>query len=148
MYFNLDPTLVASVTAVISAIAISVSAYVANRDHESRTKIASAELSMKMVEVVRREEFRSILRKVGTDENLDPTEINRILTHYEYVASFANNGVIKHKEVLHQHGRNIKALFDNKQVRAEYDRQREENPDYNYTELHTLYPKIDKEIKS
>ncbi len=113
-----------------------------------RAKIASADLSLRMIDTVRREDFREILCKIsdGKSNELDDNKIYKVLNHYEYLAEFEKDKLLNFDHVLHQHGRNIKMLYDDSKIKQVFDKSRKENPGYNYTNLNNLFTKINHNI--
>ena len=111
-------------------------------------KVASADLSMRMIEVVRRDDFRKILHKIrdGESEKLHENEIGKVLNHYEYLAGFEKDGVVTFNQVLHQHGRNIKMLYNDPTVKRIFNESRKKDPKYNYVNLDKLFVRIDNKI--
>lgn len=116
--------------------------------NRQQAKIASADLSLRMIDTVRKEDFREILGKIrdGKSSELDDNQIYKVLNPYEYLAEFEKDGLLDFDHVLHQHGRNIKMLYDDKRVKSMFDQSRQDNPTYNYTNLDNLFVKINYSI--
>ena len=77
---------------------------------------------------------------------LKKNDIYKVLNHYEYLAKFEKDGLLKFDHVLHQHGRNIKMLYDDERVKRIFDESRKEDPNYNYINLMQLFIKINDKI--
>ena len=134
----------ATVTGVFSLWSIRQSKSHISKQLKIQIKINSADLSLRMIDVVRREDFREILGKIrdGKSGELKDNEIGKVLNHYEYLAEFEKDDLLNFDHVLHQHGRNIKMLYDDHVVKQQFDEAREKNLEYNYVNLANLFTKI------
>ena len=73
--------------------------------NRQQAKIASADLSLRMIDTVRKEDFREILGKIrdGKSSELDNNQIYKVLNHYEYLAEFEKDGLLDFDHVFNQH---------------------------------------------
>ena len=146
--FALNLVSLAEIAVIFGIITAGVTAFFLGLQIKKQSKTTSADISLRMIETVRRKEFRNDLSKIieGKSNELTEKEIYRILNHYEYLAEFEKDGVLVFDHVLHQHGRNIKMLYDDQRVKSIFDKSRKENPEYNYTNLDNLFIKINHSI--
>lgn len=118
------------------------------RQFRHHVKVTSADVSLRLIETVRRDEFREAFKKIREDNitTSDDSSIRRILNHYEHVALFEKNGVLQYNDVLHQHGGNIKLLYDSTKVMKVFDEAKRKNPGFVYVNLDNLMIRIKHEI--
>ena len=142
--FALNLVSLAEIAVIFGIITAGVTALFLGLQIKKQSKTTSADISLRMIETIRRDEFREILSKIseGKSNKLSENDIFRVLNHYEYLAEFEKDGVLDFDHVLHQHGRNIKMLHDDQRVKSIFDKSRIENPEYNYTNLDNLFIKI------
>ena len=146
--FTLNLVSLAEIAVILGIITAGTTAVFLWLQIKKQSKTTSADISLRMIDTIRREEFRKILSKIseGESNELSENDIYRVLNHYEYLAEFEKDGVLDFDHVLHQHGRNIKMLHDDQQVKRVFDKSRKENPEYNYTNLDNLFIKINHSI--
>lgn len=116
---------------------------------KKQSKTTSADISLRMIETVRRDEFRDTLKAIreGKSSDIPEGDIYRVLNHYEYLAEFEKDRVLDFDHVLHQHGRNIRMLYDDAKVMEIFTASRKEDPEYNYANLENLFIKIKHAIR-
>lgn len=131
--------------AVFMGIAIGgASAFFVWLQFKKQNKTTSADISLRMIDTIRRDEFRNPLKKISQNKSdeLKKTDIFRLLNHYEYLAEFEKDHVLDFDHVLHQHGANIKMLYNDSRVKEIFDKARKDKPEYNYINLENLFIKI------
>lgn len=127
------------------------------------SKNVSADVSLKMLERVRTDEFRQILKTIndGKSSTLETKHILKVLIHYEYLALFEKEKVLDFNHVLHVHGMNLKTLYNDVWVRTVFEENRDKQhksknwkilfgkrkKQYSFVNLNELFKKIDKEIQ-
>lgn len=99
-----------------------------------------------MIETIRRDEFRDTLNKIKANQNAKYDEIRRVLNHYEYLASFENDGILDYEHVKHQHGGNLNMLRKSKMVMDVFDTERKLDPSFVYINLNNLFIKIKHDV--
>ena len=146
--FALNLVSLAEIAVILGIVTAGITALFLWLQIKKQSKTTSADISLRMIDTVRREEFRKILSKIseGKSKELSENDIYRVLNHYEYLAEFEKDGVLDFDHVLHQHGRNIKMLYDDQRVKSIFDESRKENLEYNYTKLDNLFIKINHSI--
>ena len=140
----LEPDLWSAIAIVMAGLTVSFM-IIQNRQH---AKTTSADLSLRMIDTIRRKDFRDILGKIrdGKSNELKGNEIGKVLNHYEYLAEFEKGKLLNFDHVLHQHGRNIKMLYDDHVVKQQFDNARGNNQKYNYINLANLFIKVNHSI--
>ena len=143
----------ANLTAIAVAVG-SIGAVIATnlllrKQIKQNSKIASADLSLRMLEVIRREEYRKILKSIKNGHELEEDDIHRILNHYEYLADFSNGKLIDFDHLLHHHGANIKMLYNNKMIKRVFEESRKyDKSDYIFVNLNKLFEKLGNDFLS
>lgn len=114
--------------------------------YHKQSKATSADISLRMIDTIRRDEFRSTINKIKDNKNAEHTEIRRVLNHYEYLASFEKDGILDYEHVKHQHGGNLNMLRKSKMVMKVFEMERKEDPKFVYINLNNLFIKIKHDV--
>ena len=115
--------------------------YFTYQQTRKRSKTASADLNLRLLDVVRREDFRGIFQKIKNPGVVPDKDIRRILNHYEYISLLDNDGLLDSNHVLHIHGRNIKVLCEDERIKNFLDGVKDEQ-EFNYKYLKKTYDSI------
>ena len=101
---------------IISIIGVFLTGFFLWLQYKKQSKTTSADISLRMIETIRRDEFRETINKIKENKDAQYSEIRRVLNHYEYLASFEKDGILDYEHVIHQHGGNLNMLRKSKNV--------------------------------
>ena len=125
-------------TAVFTAIFLYVST-------TRKSKIESANISLKLLQIGREDMYRKIFEKIRNAKKLEEQEIKDLLRYYEYVAEFLKDKVLSYDHVFHIHGKNLKLMYENDEIRKVFDKATQ-NSNYSYVNLRDLFLRIDDDL--
>lgn len=132
--------------AIISIIGVFLTGFFLWLQYRKQSKTASADISLRMIETIRREEFRKTLTKIKENKDAEYAEIRRVLNHYEYLASFEKDGILDYEHVLHQHGGNLNMLRKSEMVMKVFEAERKLDPNFVYVKLNNLFIKVKHDV--
>ena len=110
-----------------------------------KSKIESANISLKLLQMGREDKYRKTFEKIRNAETLEEQEIKDLLRYYEYVAEFFKDRVLSYDHVLHIHGKNLKLMYENDEIRKIFDKAIQKS-NYSYVNLHNLFLRIDDDL--
>ena len=132
-------------TIVPSSIALGIAAHAgwrAKQESEKHTKIASAQLILRLKKPWHEPKFKAFLQKMqNKSPDLNKLEVEEFLNQMEDIAAFWKDGVLTDEHVKEMFGANLKGILENKFVRKELERWNKQKPDYTFVNLMKLLEK-------
>ncbi len=144
--FGLTLIHLVEVLTIISLLGVFLTGFFLYMSYKKQSKTTSADISLRLIETVRRTEFRDTISKIKENKKTEYSDIRRVLNHYEYLAYFEKDGILDYSHVLHQHGGTLNMLYKNKQVMDVFNSERQGNTQFVYVNLSNLFIKIKNDV--
>lgn len=128
------------IPAVVALAIATATSFQIHKDSKKRTKIASAQMILKLKEPWHKPELKALLKKIqnNTVGQDDKVLVEEYLNQMEDIAAFTKDGVLTKEHVKEMFGANLKYLMMDGFARAELLRWHELNPQYTFVNLVNL----------
>lgn len=132
---------------IASFIALGIAAHSEwRRKQESKkhTKIASAQLILRLREPWHKPEFKQLLREIQRNTVIKNNEhgVEEFLNQMEDIAVFWKDGVLTDQHVKEMFGANLKNILNNEHIYRKLKKCNNENPQYTFVNLLALLEKV------